>query len=32
MDDVRSLADAAEVYLPAGALPYPDYSELLFSV
>ena len=32
MDAVRSLADAAEVYLPAGALPYPDYSELLFSV
>ena len=32
MDDVRSLADAAEVYLPAGALPYPDYSKLLFSV
>ncbi len=32
MDEVRSLADAAEVYLPAGALPYPDYSELLFSV
>ncbi len=32
MDEVRRLADAAEVYLPAGALPYPDYSELLFSV
>ena len=32
MDAVRSMADAAEVYLPAGALPYPDYSELLFSV
>ncbi|HJB69145.1 MAG TPA: glutamine synthetase III [Candidatus Fournierella excrementigallinarum] len=32
MDEVRSLADAAEGHLPAGALPYPDYSELLFSV
>ena len=32
MEAVRSLADAAEGYLPAGALPYPDYSELLFSV
>ena len=32
MDQVRRLADSAESYLPAGALPYPDYSELLFSV
>ena len=32
MDQVRRLADSAEGYLPAGALPYPDYSELLFSV
>ena len=32
MDALRALADAAEAYLPAGALPYPDYSELLFSV
>ena len=32
MDQVSRLADSAEGYLPAGALPYPDYSELLFSV
>ena len=32
MDMVRALADTAEGYLPAGSLPYPDYSELLFSV
>ena len=32
MDQVRRLADSAEGYLPAGTLPYPDYSELLFSV
>ncbi len=32
MDQVRRLADSAESYLPAGTLPYPDYSELLFSV
>ena len=32
MDSVRGLADAAEGYLPAGVLPYPDYSALLFSV
>ena len=32
MDAVRKGADAAEAYLPAGSLPYPDYTELLFSV
>lgn len=32
MDAVRGLADATEGYLPAGVLPYPDYSALLFSV
>ena len=32
MDAVRGLADAAEGYLPAGVLTYPDYSALLFSV
>lgn len=32
MDAVRSLADAMEVLLPADALPYPSYSEILFYV
>ena len=32
MDAVRSLADAIEADLPEGALPYPSYEQLLFSV
>ena len=32
MAAVREVADKAEALLPADALPYPDYSALLFSV
>ncbi len=32
MAAVREAADKAEALLPADALPYPDYSALLFSV
>ncbi|MBQ7840989.1 MAG: glutamine synthetase III [Lachnospiraceae bacterium] len=32
MDAIRSVADAAEVYLPDSILPYPNYETLLFSV
>ena len=32
MDTVRAVADAVEADLPDGALPYPNYEKLLFSV
>ena len=32
MDTVRTVADAVEADLPDGALPYPNYEKLLFSV
>ena len=32
MDAVRLVADAVEADLPDGALPYPGYDKLLFSV
>ena len=32
MDTVRAAADAVEADLPDGALPYPNYEKLLFSV
>ncbi|WP_367924257.1 glutamine synthetase III [uncultured Ruthenibacterium sp.] len=32
MDTVRAVADAVETDLPDGALPYPGYDKLLFSV
>ncbi|MBP5198407.1 MAG: glutamine synthetase type III, partial [Lachnospiraceae bacterium] len=32
MDKIRKTADATEEKLPEGALPYPDYSKILFYV
>ena len=32
MDTIRAAADAVEADLPDGALPYPNYEKLLFSV
>ena len=32
MEQVRSLADSLEVYLPDGILPYPKYEDILFYV
>lgn len=32
MEAVRSIADAAEGYLPEDSLPYPSYEKLLFSL
>ncbi|MBQ9155359.1 MAG: glutamine synthetase III [Eubacterium sp.] len=31
MEDLRTVADAAETYIPKDMLPYPTYDELLFS-
>ncbi len=32
MEQVRSVADSLEVYLPDGVLPYPKYEDILFYV
>ena len=32
MEQVRSVADSLEVYLPDGILPYPKYEDILFYV
>ena len=32
MDDIRAVADKAEVKLPKEFLPYPSYEEMLFYV
>ena len=32
MDEIRQTADAAEVYIPDGTLPYPTYADMLFYV
>ncbi len=32
MEEIRSLADAAEELLPEDILPYPNYEQLLFSI